>query len=94
MLELGSHSETLHRMVGEAVTNKADILFCIGTEAKYIAQAALEHGFDAQKLFVYESAAYEQAAEHLLSLLKQGDTVLFKASNRTCVRKILEKTEL
>ncbi len=94
MLELGSHSEKLHRMVGDAAADKTDVLFCVGSEAKYIAKAALEGGFDEEKLFLYESADYEKAAEHLLSLVKQGDTVLFKASNRTCVRKILEKTEL
>ncbi len=94
MLELGEHSEKLHRIVGSAAAGKTDVLFCVGEEAKYIADSAAESGMDKSKIFLYPSADYEKAAAHLYSLIKKGDTVLFKASNRTCVRKILEKTAL
>lgn len=94
MLELGSHSKALHCAMGEAAADKADLLFCVGDEAKYIASTAEEKGMDKANIYVYDSADYEKAAETLCSILKAGDTVLFKASNRTCVRKILEKTGL
>ncbi len=94
MLELGSHSEQLHRIVGEAVVGRVDVLFCVGAEAKHIAKAARENGMDAANIIFYESDAWEKAAEALVSSIAPGDTVLFKASNRTCVRKILEKTDL
>jgi len=94
MLELGEHAPRLHRLVGAAVVSAADILICVGSDVKYIAEKATEDGFAGENLYVFESEEYVAAAELLKNLLNKGDTVLFKASNRTNIRKVLELSGL
>ncbi len=92
MLELGAHSKSLHETVGAVAAEAADILICVGNEAKYIADTAKECGADT--VIYYANDSWERAAEQLRDLVESGDTVLFKASNRTCVRKIMEKSAI
>lgn len=94
MLELGCHSESLHKGVGKNAAVSADIIICVGDEARHIASEAIKQGFAQENLFVYPPSDYEQAAKKLLSLVKEGDTVLFKASNRTNIRKVMEVSGL
>jgi len=90
MLELGGHAEKLHRIVGEKSASCADILICVGEDALYIADEAVKCGFPKEKVYLYNSKDYENAAVFLKETVKEGDTVLFKASNRTNIRKVLE----
>ena len=94
MLELGKHAERLHRMVGEMAADSADVLICVGTDVRYTADSAVRCGFDQSNLYVFDSESYPEGAKLLKSLLKEGDTVLFKASNRTNIRKVLELSGL
>lgn len=94
MLELGEHSKALHRQVGARVPKGADTLICVGGEAAYIADSAIENGMDKSCVFVYPSEDYDKAAELLIGIAEAGDTVLFKASNRTNIKKVMEKFEL
>lgn len=94
MLELGEHSEKLHRLVGERAAKSADVIICVGSEAVHIAAAAKDAGFDENALFTYPSDAYPDAAKKLLSIVHGGDTVLFKASNRTNIKKVMEASGL
>lgn len=94
MLELGEHTEALHRGVGAVAAKSADIIICVGEAATYIADSALKNGFCAERLFTYPSSGYEDAAKQLVSLAGNGDTVLFKASNRTNIRKVMEVSGL
>lgn len=94
MLELGDHSERLHRLVGERAASSADVIICVGSEAMHTAAAAREAGFDENRLFTYPSEEYVAAAQKLLSIVHTGDTVLFKASNRTNIKKVMEVSGL
>ncbi|MBE6677324.1 MAG: UDP-N-acetylmuramoyl-tripeptide--D-alanyl-D-alanine ligase [Ruminococcaceae bacterium] len=94
MLELGEHAEKLHSLVGEKVPNSADVLICVGSDARYIAKSAAQKGMAEENIYLFPAAEYEKAAELLEKLIKAGDTVLFKASNRTNIRKVMEKTQL
>lgn len=94
MLELGKHSEQLHKGVGAVAAGAADVIICVGTEALHIATAAVNNGFGKESLFVYGPDEYEEAARMLLQTVKKGDTVLFKASNRTNIRKVMEVSGL
>ena len=69
-------------------------MICVGTDAAYIAAAAADAGFNGENIHVFKSDDYEKAASLLLSLVKEGDTVLFKASNRTNIRKVMEASRL
>ena len=76
MLELGNESISLHKRVGDAVTKSADVLVTFGEMAKYIAEAAI--GVEA---YSFEKEDLEKLKQFLETLVREGDTILYKASN-------------
>ena len=73
MVEMGEFEEEAHVMVGNSVREcEIDYLITVGEMAKTIAKHA---GIEAQ---LFEDNA--SAAEHLRSVVREGDTVLIKAS--------------
>lgn len=77
MLELGSYSETAHRQVGEyAAEKKIDLLYTLGENSKYTADSARLGGLKN----VFEFTDKQDLADALIQELKDGDTVMFKAS--------------
>lgn len=77
MLELGSYSETAHRQVGEyAAEKKIDLLYTLGENSKYTADSARLSGLKN----VFEFTDKQDLADALIQELKDGDTVMFKAS--------------
>lgn len=80
MFELGEYSKELHEKVGiEVVKNNIDILICSGKNAKYIAEAAKENGMNEKQIYYFEEK--EQIQEFIKQNWKNGDAILFKASN-------------
>ncbi len=80
MLELGSFAEELHEKLGQHIyDNKVDILITVGAYSKYMAKALLKLGFNKNNIFTYSHN--REAATKLLSLLKEDDKVLIKASH-------------
>ena len=80
MFELGSFSEKLHRDVGiEVVKNKIDKLFVIGDNAKFIAEEAINQGYDKENVSYYTDR--ETLIKELKKFLQDGDVALIKASN-------------
>lgn len=88
MLELGTYSETAHRTVGEyAVECNVDMLFTFGEESKYMADSAKKSGLE--KVFAFTDKT--ELTNTLLSEIKNGDTLLFKASRGMKLEEIFEK---
>ncbi len=85
MKELGGDTVNLHRAVGEKVAELASAgrevyLVTVGALGAEIAQGAAE-ALPADRIFVSrEASPYENTVAQLKSLLREGDTVLFKAS--------------
>ena len=80
MFELGDFSEKLHRDVGlEIYKNNIDKLFLIGENAKYIGEEAEKSGYDTDNIINFENK--ELLLEKLKQILRDGDVILFKASN-------------
>ena len=76
MLEMGEFSEECHRDVGKLVAeNKADLLVCVGENAKFTIEEATKLGVESKW---FESNTL--AADYINSIVKEGDTLLFKAS--------------
>ncbi len=75
MLELGNESASLHKRVGEYLNGCADVLVTYGEQAEYIASTARIETYSFKK----EEA--EKLKQFLNSFVKEGDTVLYKASN-------------
>ena len=87
MLELGDISEQVHREIGaELVENKFDTLITLGELGKFIAAGAREAGMKN----VYTFDTHEDAAKKILELVRDGDTILFKASHVMHMEKIIE----
>ena len=88
MLELGDFEQELHEKVGEEVAkNKIDILITIGQRAKYIAEKAKELGIAE----VYSYTNNLEATKEIKTMLKEGDTILFKASNSMKLSEIINE---
>ena len=80
MFELGSFSEKLHRYVGiEILKNNIDKLYVIGENAKFIAEEAINQGYNKNNVMHYNDKKI--LIEDLKNNLQTGDVVLIKASN-------------
>lgn len=90
MLELGDISEKAHTEVGEAVAAcRTDLLFTVGDAAKYIYEKAKTMGTTARHF-----DDKHRLAEELRVTLKEGDTVLFKASHSMKLEEVISLTGL
>ena len=87
MLELGERTAELHEGVGRLCAELGtDVLVTVGELAENIARAARESGCS----FV-RSLSREEAAEFLRGELKEGDTLLVKASRGMKLERIIEE---
>ncbi len=79
MKELGKSSDRFHREIGQfATTCNLDGLVCVGSQARLMADAAVQAGMAASAVSHYTSAA--AAAVTVPGQLRSGDVVLLKAS--------------
>jgi UDP-N-acetylmuramoyl-tripeptide--D-alanyl-D-alanine ligase len=78
MLELGDTADDEHRRVGEGAAALTDRLMVVGEGARLIAEGALAAGLGADRLDL--CADREEALARLLAELRDGDTILIKAS--------------
>ncbi|MEI7947552.1 MAG: UDP-N-acetylmuramoyl-tripeptide--D-alanyl-D-alanine ligase [bacterium] len=90
MRELGSHSESLHRLVGQAISACApDAIFAVGEMAtSFMADEAIACGFPAARVQVAQTT--HEAAQHLSEYVREGDSVLLKASRGMTLENILD----
>lgn len=88
MGELGADEVKLHAEVGEAVgRNQIPVLFCAGTLAKQYAQQAKKTNAACE---IHYFADRESMTEELCAFVKEGDTVLVKASHFMEFPKVVE----
>lgn len=80
ILELGSYSETIHRNVGKLIN--CDLLITIGEDSKYINEEVNIENYH----FNTKDEFYEKEKE----LLKEGDTILVKASHGIGLLEVVE----
>ena len=78
MLPLGAFQEKEHRKIGARVAKIADLLFTVGSRAKFIADGAFKAGMD--KANIFEFFNQEKAGRTLQNKIKQGDIVLISGS--------------
>ena len=95
MRELGDDTVSLHRAVGQKVADLARegrevYLLTVGDLGAEIAAGAAP-SLSADCIFVSrEAAPYENAVRRLKDLIREGDTVLFKASRAMTLEVIAE----
>lgn len=79
ILETGSHSDEIHRKVGQAVAAiKTDIAFIYGEKSKMTVEGIKSCGCD--ECCVYYFTDKKETADKLCSEAKKSDVILFKAS--------------
>ncbi len=78
MLELGAYSVAEHAKAGEIASQSADILITVGVRARGFAAGALKAGMQKEVVLEFDRAA--DAAEHVLSVVGEGDVILIKGS--------------
>lgn len=88
MLELGKFSEPMHREIGECALKFVDLLFCYGTESRFILDCWQKSKRPAQWF-----SSREELLEVLPLELKAGDVVLIKGSRGTQIWKLLDELE-
>ena len=80
----------MHRKVGEAVAkSKIDVLICSGENSKYIVEEARKENADSKQIYYFNDK--DKIVEFLDKNSKQGDVILFKASNGMKFFDICEK---
>lgn len=78
MLELGAYSVAEHQKVGSLAAKSTDLLLTVGMRARKIADRALEEGMSPENVLSFDRAL--DAAEHLKSVIAEGDVILLKGS--------------
>jgi len=90
MLELGRWAETLHQEIGRYVAAcGVDVLVGIRGAARRMADAAVDAGLPASAAYFFPGP--EEAGDHLRTLAREGDVILFKGSRATHVERALER---
>jgi UDP-N-acetylmuramoyl-tripeptide--D-alanyl-D-alanine ligase len=88
MLELGPRSAEFHREIGLLLLSlEIEIIFTVGPASSDIYHAALEKGFDEDKIRHFSGV--DNAASGLLELIKKDDIIYFKASRGVGLEKII-----
>ena len=89
MLELGKHTITAHREIGEmAAGKKIDLLITVGVRAKFFAEGAVKAGFNKKQILSFGDSP--EAARELEKITEQGDLILIKGSQGMRMEKITE----
>lgn len=88
MLEMGDDKEALHADVGKHAAERGiDLLLCIGAQSKHTCEGA-------QGISSHHFSTNKELIEKLGDFIKQGDTVLVKASNSMRFDEISEALKL
>ncbi len=92
MLELGESGRLLHDQLGQfAAQMKVQKLFCYGSMADCVAEAAIKKGIRAEHVYVCSDIGKpEVMAEMVKNALEAGDVLLVKASRGVAAEKVLE----
>ncbi|MBI4059526.1 UDP-N-acetylmuramoyl-tripeptide--D-alanyl-D-alanine ligase [Candidatus Giovannonibacteria bacterium] len=88
MLELGKHTITEHRRIGELAANKIDLLITVGIRAKFFAEGATKAGFKKKQVLSFGDSP--GAARELEKIIEKGDLILIKGSQGMRMEKITE----
>jgi len=85
IFEMGDFAPPAHEELGKSAAKKADVLVCAGENAAYMAKGAEALGE------VHYFKTTDEAADAINGIVKDGDTVLIKASRGMHFEKIFNK---
>ena len=88
MLELGKYTIKAHQDAGNIAGSFVNLLVCVGSRAKFIADSAFNQ-MPAENIHRFETS--DEAKLKVKELIKEGDTVLVKGSQGIRMEKIVEE---
>ena len=89
MCELGEASEQYHRQLGEEIAgSNVDLLFTVGSQAAWTAQAAVEAGMGRSK--VQRAITSKRLARLIKSMIRDEDVILVKGSRAMKMELVVE----
>jgi UDP-N-acetylmuramoyl-tripeptide--D-alanyl-D-alanine ligase len=92
MFELGLNSATYHYEIGQyAAQKKVDTIICTGELAKYISDGACENKISSEVVYF---SSQDEMIDCLGGIIKEGDSVLVKASRGMHFEKTIEWLEV
>ncbi len=92
MGELGAHAAALHDAVGECAAHSGICqLFAYGTHAHQIAQGARRGGMREESVHAFDFGEEAALISAILHLVPRGGVILFKASRRTALERVIER---
>jgi len=75
---VGKYTIEAHEAIGEKVAKNCDLLFTIGSRAKFIAKGAFERGMGSEKIFEFDEL--KSGVDKLKEEIKENDLVLVDGS--------------
>ncbi len=91
MLELGPYEGEGHRLVGLRAAETADVLVTLGQLGRQIAESALQAGFPAERVHIFNE--HEAVIAFLRAHLQPEDVVLLKGSHGLGMHRIVAALE-
>jgi UDP-N-acetylmuramoyl-tripeptide--D-alanyl-D-alanine ligase len=93
VLELGEHSEALHRTIGRhAATLPVDLLFTFGADAVYAAEEAVTYGIPSEAVASFPDVTdAAPLTEAVRKALRPSDVVLLKASHSIHLERVADE---
>jgi len=88
MLELGEYTPEAHQSIGNISANIVDILICVGSRSKFIAESAMDSGLNKSNVLTFDTS--EEAKLAVQNLIEPGDLILIKGSQSMRMEKIVE----
>lgn len=89
ILGIGKYTIEAHESIGDRVAKNADLLFTIGSRAKFIAKGAIARGMPEERIFQFKKI--EEASLPLQNEIKEGDLILVDGSAEMKMEKIVEE---
>lgn len=94
MKELGESSEHFHYEIGNAAHRAGiSLLFTYGNLAAFIAKGAIASGTGKDLTLSFDGSSAEEAAKEIAAALKDGDTLLVKASRAMRAEEVITALE-
>jgi len=87
MLEIGEYAPEAHKIVGRKAAEIADMVFCVGSRSKFIAEAARKNNCD--KVFEFDDS--DQARLAVQETIQENDVILIKGSRGMKMEKIVKE---
>ena len=89
MLEIGRYTAEAHQKIGKKAAEIGDLIFAVGSRAKFIVEAAIKAGFSKDRIFHFMDS--KEVGKAVQKELKEEDIVLVKGSQSIRMEKIVKE---